>query len=197
MNPLRKLLISIAVALFAASASQAEQGVFHDTKLMKVIDGGTLHIQVKVFPNTIVDTKLSLFGITTPNKSSNCPAERVLAQKAKQFTTEMIKNGFSVGFVNNSTYVEHSVGIVGIPLKSLDKKYMTPQASRAYVQSGEEPSLGDALIAAGLAIPYSGKTMRYWPVGLCRMGVTGWVSPSRAIPLEPIRVVTRSTNPSQ
>lgn len=163
----RKLVISTAVVLFTTAPSMTQADVFRDTKLLRVVDGDTIHIQVKVWPNTIIDTKLRVYGIDTPEKHSKCPKEKEMAQKAKQFTENMLKNGFSVGLAKNGKYAGRTVGTVHIPLDNIPVKYTSPASVREYVESGLEPSLGDALIAAGLAVPYFGKKKKDWAAELC------------------------------
>jgi len=160
------ILIALGVTLIGFSCP-TKADIFHDTKLIRVVDGDTLHIQVKVWPNTIIDTKLRVYGIDTPEKRSKCQAEKDLAQKAKEFTENMTKNGFSVGFATNGKYAGRSIGTIHIPIKYIPKEFMTQQSVRKYVEIGEEPSLGDALVAAGLAVPYFGKKKKDWAAELC------------------------------
>lgn len=157
----------LAGALLGILSVPSNADVFHKTELVKVLDGDTLHIRVEVWPSVIIDTKLRVMGIDTPESRTKCQAEKVLAAKAKVFTQEMTANGFSIGFGENGKYAGRTLGTVHIPIKVIPAKYTSQKSVREYVEKGLEPSLGDALIEAGLAVPYFGGKKKDWAAELC------------------------------
>jgi len=181
MNPIPLfILLALLIAIMAPSKVGAD--VFRDTKLIRVIDGDTVHVQIKVWPSTIIDTKLRIYGIDTPELRTKCPKEKEMALKAKEFTENMLKNGFSVGLGKDGKYAGRSIGTIHIPLDVIKPQYTSQKSARAYFETGIEPSLGDALIKAGLARPYFGGKRFDWTGYYCPLMSENPVVPNIVIP---------------
>lgn len=66
------------------------------------IDGDTVKIQARVWPNIIVEEHVRLLGIDTPEMKAAAPCERVMAQKAKDATTAILAAGKRITISSNS-----------------------------------------------------------------------------------------------
>lgn len=62
----------------------------YSAKVVKVIDGDTIDCLVDLGFNVLVKERFRLYGIDTPEKTSDVPALRELAIKATKFVTDTI-----------------------------------------------------------------------------------------------------------
>jgi endonuclease YncB( thermonuclease family) len=67
-----------------------------------IIDGDTVKIQARVWPNILVEEHVRLLGIDTPEMKAAAPCERVMAQKAKDATTAILAAGKHITVSSNS-----------------------------------------------------------------------------------------------
>lgn len=67
-----------------------------------IIDGDTVKIQARVWPNIVVEEHVRLLGIDTPEMKAAAPCERVMAQKAKDATTAILAAGKHITVSSNS-----------------------------------------------------------------------------------------------
>jgi endonuclease YncB( thermonuclease family) len=66
------------------------------------VDGDTIRIQARVWPNILVEEHVRLLGIDTPEMKAAAPCERVMAQKAKDATTAILTAGKHITVSSNS-----------------------------------------------------------------------------------------------
>lgn len=66
------------------------------------IDGDTVRIQARVWPNILVEEHVRLLGIDTPEMRAAATCERVLAQAAKQATADILTAGKRITISSNS-----------------------------------------------------------------------------------------------
>jgi len=116
----------------------------YKAEVVKVIDGDTVKLNVRIWPKLTQQINLRLKEINTPEKRgkkiSDC--EKKAGQKATNFTQQWLKGAKTV------TVSEVQLGkYAGRVLGKLSK---------------EGKDLGEALIEAGHAKPYSGGKRKPW-----------------------------------
>jgi micrococcal nuclease len=134
--------LATGVLLFAQAAAAEAYGPYEAT-VVRVIDGDSLEVDVRLWPGLTQRVSLRLDGIDTPEK--NGPAcERALAEAAARFTRNWVSAGpeVVVSDVRLDKYGGRVVGTV-----------------RRY---GGLNSLGTALLAAGHAREYLGAKRGKW-----------------------------------
>jgi endonuclease YncB( thermonuclease family) len=95
---MKKLLLSIAL-MFIASGAIAEvkkpEGVIHDLKIIRIIDGDTVEIEAPFLIEPL-PRKLSVrvWGVDTPEKGgrASCEKEAELGAAASRFTKDLVAN---------------------------------------------------------------------------------------------------------
>jgi endonuclease YncB( thermonuclease family) len=131
---LRPIILALA-ALVCASAGAAEPAT---AKVLSCYDGDTCILDREILPGR---DRVRLSNADTPEIEGKCPGEIKQAIMARDYTRAMV------------------VGRVVTLLAVQPDKYR--KRIDAYV-SIEGRDLGDSLIAAGLARPYSGGTRPSW-----------------------------------
>jgi endonuclease YncB( thermonuclease family) len=145
----RKLLAGVAIAvvvllLLSAPAAARDYGPYA-AKVVRVIDGDTLEIEVEVWPGLTARSRVRLVGINTPEsrgKISDC--ERDAGKRAADFTRAWVA----------------APGALAVVVSEQDK-YGRPLVRVRRGSEGIE-DLGQALIAAGLARAYHGERRGAW-----------------------------------
>ena len=66
------------------------------------VDGDTIRIQARVWPNMLVEEHVRLLGVDTPEMKAAAPCERIMAQKAKDVTTAILAAGKHITVSSNS-----------------------------------------------------------------------------------------------
>jgi endonuclease YncB( thermonuclease family) len=110
--------------------------------VLEVIDGDTFLARVRIWPDLDVTTKVRLRGVDAPERHARCPREQALAEAARDRLAAILAEG------------EVGVGRVG------RDKY-----GGRVLASASTPSTADvsaALIAAGVARPYTGGRRAPW-----------------------------------
>ena len=130
--------LSACLALGGAPAQAKEllKGPFA-FELVEVIDGDTFRAKVKIWLGQTVTVKVRLKGVDTPEMNGKCAAEKELAQQAKQFAAQWLKNN---------------------PAQLVNVHYGT-YAGRVLATTIDQggTSLGAALLSENLAKPYRGR----------------------------------------
>jgi len=120
--------------------SYAEYGPY-SAKLIRVVDGDTIEVSVPLWPGLTKTTKLRLSGVNTPETRRASECEKKAGQKAKEFTTQFLEPGnITVTDIKNGKFAGRVLGNIHVNGRSL----------------------GQALIFAGLAKPYSGEKRVPW-----------------------------------
>jgi micrococcal nuclease len=134
--------LPVLLLVFAAPAAAADRldGPVAAT-LLRVVDGDTVVVRAHIWLGQTVETHLRLAGIDAPELRGGCPAERLLAEAARDFLAAM--TGTALAF-RDLRY----------------DKYGGRLLARVETERGED--LAAALIAAGLARPYAGKRRAGW-----------------------------------
>ena len=115
-------------------------------RVIKVLDGDTLHVRAFIWLDQEITTKVRLLDIDAPELKGRCAGERALAKQARSFVMQRVLGRGKDQFVQ---------------LRDLrHDKYAGRVLARVLSSSGED--LGAALLAAGLARPYKERKRRQW-----------------------------------
>jgi endonuclease YncB( thermonuclease family) len=113
----------------------------HPAEVLRVIDGDTFEARVHVWPGLDITTKVRLRGVDAPELKARCPAERAMAEAARDALRDMLAEG--------------AVGIAAVtPENTAAASSPTPTRSVASVSA--------ELRAKGLARSYGGGSRRGW-----------------------------------
>lgn len=105
-------------------------------ELVSVIDGDTVLVNARPWPQQTISVMVRLRGIDTPELKSRCPAERERARAARDLLEQRLAAG-------------------DLALSDIDAdKYFGRVVAR--LSFGETSDASDLLLAAGLARPYDG-----------------------------------------
>ena len=129
-----KYLSLIILALFLTASKYVDVIIKDEApaKLVWVIDGDTFKARTNIYGEEI-QTKIRIRGIDTPEIEGECEYEKDLAQKAKHFTINFLKDK-------------------EIILKNISKGYYKGRYVADVFANGK--NLGDALLKAKLAEIY-------------------------------------------
>ncbi len=146
----RGLVLLLAMAIFwmvvppsGKAAKKKPYGPYR-AEVVRVLDGDTVEVDVMVWPGLVQRIKLRLAGVNTPEKRGRGVSlcEKVAAKRATDFTRRFVK------------YVAQVI-VSGVKLG----KFAGRVLGKISVNGRD---LGDALVAAGLARPYSGGRREAW-----------------------------------
>lgn len=113
-------------------------------EVIRVIDGDTLLVKAHIWLNQVVETRVRLSGIDTPEKRGACPNERALALKAE----EMVRDSAGPSSMIILTNIKAD-------------KYGSRVIAKVTTPSGQD--LAQLLTVSGLAVPYDGgKKSNLW-----------------------------------
>ncbi len=77
----------------AVAAPASARGGVHPADVLRVIDGDTFEARVHVWPGLDITTKIRLRGIDAPELKARCPAERAMAEAARDALAGMLAEG--------------------------------------------------------------------------------------------------------
>jgi endonuclease YncB( thermonuclease family) len=124
------------------ATSAATRGGTHPAEVLRVIDGDTFEARVHVWPGLDITTKIRLRGIDAPELKAHCPAERAMAEAARDALRDMLAEG--------------TVGISAVTPEKYGGRVVADAATRSVA------SVSAALQAKGLARSYGGGHRRGW-----------------------------------
>jgi endonuclease YncB( thermonuclease family) len=124
-----------------ATAAPARGGT-HPADVLRVIDGDTFEARVHLWPGLDVTTKIRLRGIDAPELKARCPAERAMAEAARDALADMLAEG--------------AVGISAVTPDKYGGRVVADAATRSV------GSVSAELQAQGLARSYGGGRRRGW-----------------------------------
>ena len=75
------------------SVSATRSVAAHPADVLRVIDGDTFEARVHVWPGLDITTKIRLRGIDAPELRARCPAERTMAEAARDALGAMLAEG--------------------------------------------------------------------------------------------------------
>jgi endonuclease YncB( thermonuclease family) len=118
------------------------RGGTHPADVLRVIDGDTFEARVHVWPGLDITTKIRLRGIDAPELKARCPAERAMAEAARDALRDMLAEG--------------QVGISAVTLDKYGGRVVADAATRSVASVSAE------LQAKGLARGYRGGRRLSW-----------------------------------
>lgn len=93
----RKLLclatVAVAAMLAAPAAHSESRGAIAGpvrAHLVRVVDGDTVEVLARIWPDHYVETKVRVAGIDAPELRGRCPEEAALAERAKARLTALL-----------------------------------------------------------------------------------------------------------
>lgn len=112
------------------------------TQVRTIYDGDTFHADIAGWPAIVgAHIGIRVYGIDTPEMRGKCDQEKQLARMAKQRAVEILR------------------GAKVVELRNMRRDKYFRILADVYADGN---NLGDQLIAAGLAVPYYGKTKPNW-----------------------------------
>jgi endonuclease YncB( thermonuclease family) len=124
-----------------ASAAPARGGA-HPAEVLRVIDGDTFEARVHVWPGLDITTKIRLRGVDAPELKARCPAERAMAEAARDALRDMLAEG--------------AVGVSAVTPDKYGGRVVADAATRSVA------SVSTELQSRGLARSYGGGRRRGW-----------------------------------
>ena len=114
----------------------------HPADVLRVIDGDTFEARVHLWPGLDITTKIRLRGIDAPELRARCPAERTMAEAARDALADMLAEG--------------AVGISAVTPDKYGGRVVADAATRSVANVSAE------LQAKGLARGYRGGRRLGW-----------------------------------
>jgi endonuclease YncB( thermonuclease family) len=118
------------------------RGGTHPAEVLRVIDGDTFEARVHVWPGLDITTKIRLRGIDAPELKARCPAERAMAEAARDALRDLLAEG--------------AVGVSAVTPDKYGGRVVADAATRSVA------NISTALQAKGLARSYGGGHRRGW-----------------------------------
>lgn len=143
MRTVMVILLMLTSPMLNAAAEVAPGGRYQ-ASVVRVVDGDTVTLMVQIWPGLTQQINLRLDGINTPEKRKSPLCEKAAAKRAAEFTERFLDG-------------QETVTVSGVRLG----KYAGRVLGKIAVGGVD---LGNALIAAGHAIPYSGGRRVAWCV---------------------------------
>jgi endonuclease YncB( thermonuclease family) len=118
------------------------RGATHPAEVLRVIDGDTFEARVHLWPGLDITTKVRLRGVDAPELKAHCPAERAMAEAARDALRDMLAEG--------------AVGVSAVTPDKYGGRVVADAATRSVASVSAE------LHAKGLARSYGGGRRRSW-----------------------------------
>lgn len=132
-------LVCALAPLAAAGAGETLPGPI-PAEVVDVIDGDTIAVRAHIWLGQEIAIRVRLAGIDAPELHGHCASETDLAERARTTLEALLADGAAVlRAVHNDRYGGRVV---------------------AQVESGEGVDVAEALLAAGLVRPYTGRGAR-------------------------------------
>jgi len=129
------LLATTPVAVLAAGNSEIDGPIA--AQIIRVIDGDTLMVAARPWPQQIMEAYVRLRGIDAPEIHAKCPAARIAAEQAKMALQTMAAEGASIQLTHIS-----------------GDKYFGRILANVQLENGHDAA--HDLLLAGHAQPYDG-----------------------------------------
>jgi micrococcal nuclease len=132
-----KLILLFLISLMnSAAIAESTYGNVYVSRVVSVYDGDTFRVDINKYPIIVgADVPIRINGIDTPELKAKCALEKRLAIRARTLTVKKLKMGKV------------------IELRNIKRGKYFRIVADVYVDNS---NLGEELIAAGLAVNYSG-----------------------------------------
>ncbi|MGE5506265.1 MAG: thermonuclease family protein [Actinomycetota bacterium] len=137
----RAAVAAVIITLAGPAAARDQVPGPVEAELVRVIDGDTIVVRAKLWPNLLAETHVRLLGVDAPELKGRCDAERELAEKARTFVAGRLENA--------------AIRLFDVRPDKYGGRVL------ARVEAGGK-DLADQLLAAGLARPYHGRRREGW-----------------------------------
>ena len=111
--------------------------------VVRVIDGDTVAVNVRVWPSVLIETSIRVLGVDTPELRGKCESEREKAREARSFVRKLLPAGSKI-----------------VLKKVKPDKYAGRHDAEIWLADGR--SLAELLIGAKLAREYHGEARQTW-----------------------------------
>lgn len=147
MNLRAKILAALLTAAALPALAATGDGIY-DWPVLGAIDGDTIKVRMPGLPNELQPVKVRVLGIDTPESGGRgrCRAERDLAAKASALTRFLI---------NDARVKKREILFSGLRWDKYGGRINA-------IVTIDGRSLGDTLVAAGLARSYAGGKRAGW-----------------------------------
>lgn len=147
-HPIRslfRLALPAALAALCGAAATAAETLAGPVpaEVLRVTDGDTLEMRARIWLGQDIAIRVRLAGIDAPERRSRCAAERALARDAEEALAKLVRDGAPLSLVD----IRYG-------------KYAGRVLARVLDASGAD--IGAALVAAGPARAYDGRTRAPW-----------------------------------
>ena len=138
-----RLLLVLLLLPTLAFAEKKPEGVVHDLKIMRVIDGDTVEFEAPFLVDPL-PKKLSIrvWGVDTPEKSfrAKCEKEAAMGAEASQFTKDLVANAKTtqISIYQWDKFGGRVLGDVLIDGQSLTKLLIDKGYAREYYGDAKE-----------------------------------------------------------
>lgn len=133
-----KTIFLISYLLISSIQAKENFGAIKISEIVSIYDGDTFRVNIDDYPPIVgKNISIRINGIDTPEKRTKCKKEKILAQRAKELTVQMLTNAKEIKLLNTKR-----------------GKYFRIVAD-VYV---DDVSIADTLIKNNLAVPYNGGT---------------------------------------
>jgi endonuclease YncB( thermonuclease family) len=134
---------SLALAAFLSfAANSADYGTATVSRVVRVRDGDTFAVDIDGWPPVMGrGVPVRLLGIDAPELRGRCPAETEMAQKARRHAQARL------------------AGVQAVELRRIGRDKYFRLLAEAWIDG---KSLGDELLALGLARAYGGGAKKSW-----------------------------------
>lgn len=140
---MKRVILGVALAALAGSSSAASREMVPGplaVDVLSITDGDSFRARVTLWPGMYVETAVRVRGVDTPEMRGKCAGEIAAAARATDFTKDFLSGG---------PIIIRDIG---------NDKYAGRVDADVFDAAGR--NLAQALIAAGLARPYSGRGPR-------------------------------------
>jgi endonuclease YncB( thermonuclease family) len=134
--------VAAGTSPIAAPAQRAAPVSALPADVLRVIDGDTFEARVHVWPGLDITTKIRLRGVDAPELKARCPAERGMAEAARDALRDMLAEG--------------AVAVSAITLDKYGGRVVADTGTRSIANVSSE------LLARGYARSYAGGRRRGW-----------------------------------
>lgn len=138
---MKKLLVLLLLPLFVFAKDK--EGVLHQYKITRVVDGDTVAFQADFLPDPLKkELSIRVFGVDTPEKGhrAQCDSEAQKGAEASEFTKGLVKNAkkTEVVLIGWDKYGGRVLGDVLLDGQSLREQLISKGYAREYYGDKKE-----------------------------------------------------------
>ncbi len=124
--------IFIALVFPAPSAAGDSLDGPLTAEVVRVLDGDTLDVRIKVWLGQTIETRVRINGIDTPKMRSKCSREKEMAVAAKSRLADLIGDTVTLRHIKNGKYAGRVVADLDLNGESISSILIKEGHARAY-----------------------------------------------------------------